>query len=241
VSDVLNPTHYAGLRWHELVNEEVKRARAVNFFEYETHSVSPWKLTIQGLVGHQKRYGGTESLRVRLEYGPDFPGREPCVFDHDEVFSPIASGHKFSNHGLCLRFPYREAFSKDLATVTAEVLEASLNWLIKRHIFERTGEWPGEAEEHGFARPLRALVEEHALASGNSYLLLWTEVALELSITPRMDAACPCQSGRPVRSCHADFARLLGNAIFAAKLQSQFQEKQLSGLIGAPNALRATR
>jgi hypothetical protein len=244
VSDVLNLTQYAGLRWDkcdELVSEEVKRARAVRFFEYETHSISPWKLTIQGVVSHQKRYGGIESLRIRLEYGPGFPDKEPCVFDHDEVFSPIARGHKFPNHGLCLRFPYRETFSKDPALVTAEVLEASLHWVIKRNIFERTGEWPGETEEHGFARPLRALVFERALATGNGYLLLWAEVALALSLIPRMDAACPCQSGRPVKNCHADFGRLLRDAIFATELQSQSQAKNLSGLQGDPNALRGAK
>ena len=141
------------------------------------------------------------------------------------MFSAIAKGHKFASHALCLRFPYRAEFSKDAALVTAEVLQASLNWLIKRNIFERTGQWPGEAEEHGFARPLRTLVFERAVATGNGYLTFWVDVALEFNLLPRIDAACPCQSGKSVRNCHSELGLLLGTAILAAQTQPLLDEK----------------
>jgi hypothetical protein len=203
------------------VEDEVARLCTVEFFEYEQHSVERWKLCVTGVLRYQRKYGGTESLRVRLEYGPKFPDVEPVVFDHERVFRPSVAGHQFSNYSLCLRFPYRKEFSTDAAVLGREVLGAAFNWMIKRNIFERTGAWPGETEEHGQVKPFIVLVREQACKSGNRYLTMWVDVALEFKLLPQLSAACPCQSGRQLESCHVDLGLLLARAIFAQDLENR--------------------
>lgn len=211
------PTQYSGVRWDaspELVRDEVERLRAVEFFEYEQHSVEPWKLCVTGVLRCQRKYGGTESLRVKLEYGPKFPQMEPAVFDHDRVFEPSPAALQFSNYALCLRFPFREEFSADVAVLGRQVLGAALHWMIKRNMFERTGQWAGE-EEHGWVKPLAALARERARETGNAYVAMWIEVALEFKLLPRLREHCPCQSGRELGKCHSGLALILAAVVVA--------------------------
>lgn len=167
-----------GTRWAAspaAVAEEIELIKEVGFFSYEGHTIQGGRLSVIGVLSHERAYSGSESLRVRLEYPDDFPDTEPAVYDRDKVFEPIVAGHQFPDYGLCLRFPGREAFAKDVKLTSGEVLGAALNWLVKRGIFERSGRknWPGEAEPHGWARPYAELARERAAQVPGLFLSVW--------------------------------------------------------------------
>jgi hypothetical protein len=173
-------------------------------------------LIVIGVLKHKRQYSGEESLRVRVEYPVDFPRSVPRVFDHDRVFVPSAKGHQFPDHALCLHFPPRATFSTNSTLLIAEVLGAALNWVIKRNIFERNGRtlWPGAAEEHGLAKPYRQLVLDVAAQSRSIFTLLWVEWALRTRQFPKLDAPCPCISGRRLSACHEELAHALQRAVY---------------------------
>jgi hypothetical protein len=213
-----NPSEYEGARWTaspELIQEEIGRVRDIGFFECGGHELLGGVLVVKGLLSHNRKYGGKQSLRVRLEYPYRFPEIEPAVFDHDKVFKPSPRGHQFENWSLCLQFPDSGQFSKDALVLTGEVLGASLNWVAKRNIFERTGKWPGD-EEHGFAGPYRRLAVECAAESGNLVLQVWTDWTLRSGICPNLGASCPCLSGRKLAECHRRLGDLICKAVFHA-------------------------
>lgn len=202
------------------VEEEIARLRAVEFFRYENHKISNGQLHVVGTVYRERRYGGTESLRIRLEYPDNFPGEEPTVFDCDKQFKPSPDGHQFSNYALCLRFPFRRnEFNFRIDNLGEEVLGATLSWLIKRNIFERTREWPGQAEEHGWAKPLAKLAMEAAQDTRNYLLEVWAELCITNLILPKLDRECPCGRGKRVSDCHSDLALMIGRAVLAAQCE----------------------
>jgi hypothetical protein len=218
-----------GMAWSafpELVQKELERIKEVRFFEYEEHHLDSGALIVIGQLSRKRRYGGTESLRIRLEYPRDFPDTEPSVVDHDKVFTPSAAGHQFSDYSLCLQFPLRREFSRDAQVLISELLGAAWNWMLKRNIFERNGqrEWPGETEEHGYAGPYRTLALERAAASREIFLEVWVEWAISTGNRPRLEEACPCLSGRSLGKCHNDLAELVAGAIYY-----YLQEARLNG------------
>jgi hypothetical protein len=200
----------------ENVTQELQRLKNIAFFTYEEHMVSNHQLVVIGVLKHRRQYSGDESMRVRVEYPIDFPRSVPRVFDHDKVFVPSSAGHQHPDYGLCLHFPLRATFSTDANLLIAEVLGAALNWVIKRNIFERNGRtlWPGDTEEHGLARPSRRLALDIAEQTHNIFILLWVDWALRTSQFSKLDAPCPCISGRQLSECHGELARALQFAIY---------------------------
>lgn len=201
----------------EEVQGEVVRLRAVEFFSLESYQVSEGRLMVIGTLSHKRPHCGVESLRVRLEYPQTFPLLEPRVFDHDKVFVPSPDGHQFGqDYGLCLRFPAREEFSRDIEVLGREVLGAAWSWMIKRNIFERNKSkgWPGEAEPHGWAAPYRQLVLEELIAARHTFLDIWAEWAMRTFSPARLQGPCPCLSGRTLNGCHRRIAELVDAAIY---------------------------
>jgi hypothetical protein len=143
-----------------------------------------------------------------MEYPTEYPWDVPRVFDHEKLFQPSANGHLFPDHRLCLSFPLRQEFTLGSDSLSGEVLGASLIWLDKRFIFERTTKWPGEAEEHGWSRPLRQLLVEEANRSAVPSLKAWTNWVVEELVMPNIDGGCPCCSGKTFRLCHRKLAML---------------------------------
>lgn len=227
MDDVPKPWEFRGKRWTaspELIEQEVRRVRKIDYFEHEDQKLLGGVLVVTGVLSHRRKYGGTESLRVRLKYPYGFPEVEPTVFDHDRVFKPSALGHQFGNWSLCLQFPESGQFSRDAELLTCEVLGASLLWLAKRNIFERTGKWPGD-EEHGYAAPYRRLAIECAAESGSEVLQVWTDRLLDSRVYPTFGARCPCLRGRKLAECHHKLGDLIYKAIFHS-----MQEEQSNGL-----------
>ena len=229
MASALVNTEDRGMHWTafpELVQKELERIKEVRFFEYEEHHLDSGALIVIGQLSRKRRYGGTESLRIRVEYPRDFPDTEPRVVDHDKVFRPSAAGHQFSDYCLCLQFPLRGEFSRDAQVLISEVLGAAWNWMLKRNIFERNGQrdWPGETEEHGYAGPYRTLAFERAAASRAIFLEVWVEWAISTGSRPRLGEACPCLSGRSLGECHGDLAKLVAGAIYYS-----LQEARLNG------------
>jgi hypothetical protein len=178
------------------------------------------QLVATGMIARDREYGGSERLRVRLEYPDRFPLLEPRVYDHDHVFQPSAAGHQFPDFKLCLHFPERPEFTQDENALADEVLGAALNWMIKRNIFERNERhWPGEAEPHGYAEPYKRLALERA-AQGKGFMLPWVEFALATGNQSRGGAPCPCLSGAPLGACHPELARLVDMAIICSRLEN---------------------
>lgn len=189
---------------------------APEFFCLEEHCLDDGKLIAIGTLSRSRPHCGRESLRVRLEYPNDFPQSEPVVFDHDKVFAPSAKGHQCSDGSLCLQFPAREEFSKDIGVLSREVLGAAWNWMVKRNIYERDQSkgWPGEAEAHGYAVPYRQLVLEELIAANQPFLNIWAEWAIRTRSPARLHGPCLCLSGRSLGRCHKKIAELVNAAIY---------------------------
>jgi hypothetical protein len=219
MATLLAPISAPGRPWTaspEAVQGEITRLRAVEFFSLESYQMSEGKLMVIGTLSHKRPHCGLESLRVRLEYPLVFPLQEPRVFDHHKVFVPGLDGHQFQDYGLCLRFPAREEFSRDIEVLGREVLGAALSWMVKRNIFERNKSegWPGEAEPHGWAAPYRQLVVEELIAGNHIFLSIWAEWAMRTSNPARPHGPCPCLSGRTLNRCHKRIAELVDAAIY---------------------------
>jgi hypothetical protein len=213
------PTGVLEMRWTaspDEVEREISRLEAVEFFRLEEHNLAGGRFSVIGTVSHNRPFCGEESLRLRLEYPDDFPQGEPLVFDHEKVFVPSANGHQFQDGRLCLRFPEREEFSKDVNSLSREVIGAAWNWMVKRNVYERdkTKGWPGDAEAHGYAEPYGQLVLEQLIAANDSFLDVWAEWAIRARSPVQPHGPCPCLSGRSLTKCHTRIAELVNAAIY---------------------------
>jgi hypothetical protein len=163
-------------------------------------------------------------MAIRMDYPTEYPWDVPTVFDHERRFQPSANGHQFPDYRLCLSFPPRQEFTIGSESLSGEVLGASLIWMDKRFIFERTAKWPGEAEEHGWARPLRRLLVEEANRSGATSMKVWIDWVIEEMVSPNYHGGCPCCSGRIFRLCHNRLAVLVCLYLFYIR-----EERELYG------------
>lgn len=207
------------------VQRELDYLRTQPFFRPANQSVQQGRLQVEGKLAYTLlETGRIQSLAIRMEYPTEYPWDVPKIFDCENHFQPSAKGHQFPDHRLCLSFPPRSEFTLGSESLSGEVLGASLIWLDKRFIFERTAEWPGEAEEHGWARPLRQLLIEEANRSAAPSLKAWTDWVVEELVTPNYDGGCPCCSGKAFRLCHRKLAML----VFLYRFSAQ-EERELHG------------
>jgi hypothetical protein len=191
----------------------------------DNHRIHEGWLQLEGnLAVTQQETGRVQSMAIRMDYPADYPWDVPSVFDRDRQFQPSARGHQFPDYRLCLSFPPRQEFTIGSESLSGEVLGASLIWLDKRFIFERTTKWPGEAEEHGWAVPLRQLLIEEANRSGAVSLKVWIKWVIEELATPNYHGGCPCCSGRLFRLCHSKLAMLVCLYLFCNR-----EERELYG------------
>lgn len=205
----LRPT--CGTVWSPArVNRELEQLRTHSYFHLDNHRINDGLLQLEGrLALTQQETGRVQSLAIRMEYPAEYPWEIPTVFDRAKQFQPSAKGHQFPNYRLCLSFPPRQEFTVGSESLSSEVLGASLIWMDKRFIFERTTKWPGDAEDHGWAAPLRRLLVEEANKSGAISLKVWIDWVIEELVTPNFHGSCPCCSGRLFRLCHNRLAMLV--------------------------------
>lgn len=209
------------------VEGELLALRSLEFFQYHNHSIDQGSLRLQGRISAKQPESGKHlSMEVRLEYPVEYPWEIPTVFDQEMHFRPSANGHQFSNYVLCLSFPAREEFTVGSEALSAEVLGASLIWLDKRSIFERTTKWPGEAEEHGWARPFCKLLIEEANLTKSDSMKSWTDWIIAGLVMPRFDAGCPCRSGRYFCQCHRRMAMLVCQFVFWREEEQKLNDQR---------------
>lgn len=207
------------------VEHEFEILSHLHFFRILTHCVTNDGLQIIGVLNFtQEETGRIHSLKVRLEYPQEYPWAVPSIFDQDKQFRPSANGHQFPDHKLCLSFPEREEFGIGSEQLSSEVLGASLIWLDKRYIFERNNKWPGEAEEHGWARPLRRLLKEEARRSHNAYIGAWTDWIIADLAAPQFHRGCPCCSGKKFLDCHWRLAMLAAQFLLLMRYERGLDE-----------------
>jgi hypothetical protein len=208
--------HARGTNWtHARVEEELAALDSLRFFKTQGHYVKDGALSVTGTLSFtQEETGRSYSLRIRLEYPTKYPWDIPIVFDEDKQFRPSANGHQFADYSLCLSFLERGEFALGSKLLASEILSASLVWMDKRFIFERTGVWPGEAEEHGWLRPTRKLLIEEAARSGSKSASAWADWIVAGLITPQYGNGCPCCSGRRFVTCHRRMAMLTLQFLF---------------------------
>lgn len=215
-----------GTRWTPArVERELETLSSVRFFRILTHSATIGALQILGVLSFtQEETGKIYSLKIRVVYPSEYPWAVPSVFDEDRQFRPSANGHQFPDYRLCLSFPEREEFRIGSEQLSSEVLGASLIWLDKRYIFERNGKWPGEAEEHGWPRPLRGLLKEEAERSRNGYVSAWTDWIIAELATPQFHMGCPCCSGKKFLDCHWRLAMLSAQYLLSMQYERGLDE-----------------
>jgi hypothetical protein len=209
------------------IERELSRLGRPGFFSPEGHSGHQGSLQVLGRIGFTlQATGRVEAMDVRLEYPKEYPWEVPSVFDEKKLFQPSAAGHQFPNHKLCLSFPGREEFTLGSEDLAFEVMGASLIWLDKRFIFERTKIWPGEAEEHGWARPFRKLLIEEANRSKNDCVKAWTDWIIAGLAVPRYDTGCPCCSGGMFCRCHQRLAMLTCQFVFWRQQEQELNDQR---------------
>ena len=201
--------------WYELSPRrlELERTvlRSIPYFTPETEAPDEYgRLIVVGIVTYwREKSGKRENLRVRLKYPNDFPKRTQLVYDHDEKLEPGADGHLLADHQICLATPEREEFSLVSERLTEEVLGATLIWLDKRLIYDRTGrkKWPGMDERHGALGRIDAILERSGLGK-NAGAVQWANELYESAVrngrycSVDVYSACPCKSGKKLKFCH---------------------------------------
>jgi hypothetical protein len=209
------------------VASELASLKQLDFFDDISHAVVANSLQVFGIVSAtQEETGRKQSLRIRMEYPPLYPWEIPSVFDDEKIFTPSADGHQFPNYSLCLTFPHNEEFTLGSEELSTEVLGASLIWVDKRFIFARTGQWPGEAEKHGWALPLCRLLRGEVRKCGNPWLNAWTEWIIAQLIAPNPTAKCPCQSGITFQRCHRRLLYLAMSYLVWSKYERELYERR---------------
>jgi hypothetical protein len=217
-----------GTAWSpERIDRELELLRQLQFFKYTTHSFVGDLLQVFGTISVTETVSGrVQSLYIRMEYPSSYPRSVPQVFDHEKVFTPSTAGHQFSNHRLCLSFPLREEFTRDSDGLSTEILGASLIWLDKRSIFERTTKWPGDAEDHSWTGPLRDLLREEVKKDRNPWIGAWTDWIIAELIVPNYRDRCPCQSGRVFALCHARLLNLASEYLLHSIHERELYERR---------------
>ena len=203
---------------------ELERIKCIPYFQYDSHYLELRKLVVIGGIRNENEQAAPEAMRIRLEYATSYGQKDTLlsdhpirVFDHDEIYD-TKHGHVFPDHRLCLEYRFRKSLSRDPSSAAAEVIGASLLWMIKRNIFERNGgRWPGPEEPHGDFEPLRTLATETARQTRFAATLEpWAQLSIDLRRMPSLDGSCPCGSGKRLRGCHVHLAGLISAAIISA-------------------------
>jgi hypothetical protein len=209
------------------IDRELSLLASTEILTDHKHHLHEGRLQIVGRIrSRQIETGKLHSMVVRLDYPRRYPREAPRVFDHERQFRPSAKGHQFMDYSLCLSFPLRGEFAIGSEALSREVLGSSLIWFDKRLIFDRTDRWPGEAEEHGWARPLAKLILEEARRSDRATLEPWAIWIVDGVATLNYNGGCPCCSGRNFRQCHSRLAALVDLYLFAKREEEKLNEQR---------------
>lgn len=201
------------IQWHVLSSTrrkyEEELVKSIPCFAHERTYVTKTNhlAAIGQLHYNAHRTGKEHHLRIRLEYPADFPRSAPHVFDHDHVLRTGNDGHLLHTHELCLTLAARGEFTLNSPTLTAEVLGAALVWFRKREIYNKNGDWPGQAERHGLYADIDLLVERGIITDEQTmtdWLMRHATTPSGQLTSPDRYAQCPCGSGKRVRFCHKD-------------------------------------
>jgi hypothetical protein len=209
------------------IDRELMLLRNCAFFHYNSYELVAGLMQVRGtIMSKEIETGRVQFLKVRIEYPRPYPRREPHVFDDEQRFIPSARGHQFKDYSLCLSFPERREFTLDSEVLSQEVLQASLIWLDKRHIFERTTKWPGEAEEHNWSGPYRELLTEEVRRCKSSSVSVWADWVIAELVAPNSEAGCPCLSGRPFVRCHLRLCWLTAQYLLYRVYEKELNERR---------------
>lgn len=146
------------------------------------------------------------SYKLKVVFPADYPDWIPDVYMLEPNVPPCAERHIDCDGKACLCLPH-EVPRLVGHSVTFEAFHKRLlnYWLVGQLAYERTGEWPYKAWEHGIEGVIEGFTEITGFNNREA-------VTRFLQLLVRKNPAkghewCPCGSGLRLRNCHFDLYR----------------------------------
>jgi hypothetical protein len=188
----------------------------VDHADLKVTQAQAFPLVLEGMFELDSPKGPVDAYQIRVEIPETFPFASPRVFETGGRIPWEIDRHVFSDGRACLEvWPVWRAKNPD-ANVRTVLNGPVRNFLLSQSVFEATKEWPFGDYAHGSAGQREALRSVLGAPTPEDRDLLWRLHAL-LS-PPRRQNACPCNSGRLYRKCHADEMRKIADSMDEAGL-----------------------
>ncbi len=180
--------------------EEIQRAVVTHQPELGV-STTDTLIILEGQFVVSGPSGPFDFYEVRVGVGPEYPAREPIVFETGGRIPKDIDRHIFPKHGDCCLGVWEEW----LLTSPDHRFETFLtgpmhDYFITQSHFEATGEWPFGERSHGKQGILESYADLLQLPCDESI------VAANLRVLSREQikghTLCPCGSGEKMRNCH---------------------------------------
>ena len=160
---------------------------------------------LEGEIAIDEGFGCIETIEIVIEFGPNFPRREPEVRETGGRFPHIADRHFYPDGRCCLWHWLQSPWDENDEEALLKLLDEVALFFRRQLICDTCGNFPGPQLPHGDAGTRQAITE----LLGGAGLVETFAAPLLGRRDFAVNAPCPCGQTTKYKKCHqATVARI---------------------------------
>ncbi|MHC8493105.1 hypothetical protein ACTU44_10370 [Thalassospira sp. SM2505] len=147
--------------------------------------------------------GPFDSFQIRAGISPNFPEKEPCVFETGERIPRTADRHVYPNEGHCCLCIWEEWLHTTPTPSFENFLTGVMHdYFVSQVYFETKGDWPYGHRAHGSEGVVESFSELLGVEPDLEVIENYLQTLSMGKLKGHND--CPCGSGERIRKCHRE-------------------------------------
>jgi hypothetical protein len=222
------------LRWFERDegDERLKQDRALIRHDYPNLKFGlNWrhkKIFLDGSITLRAECGIPTRIKTRLVFSDYYPAYEPLAHETGNMFPHIADRHFYLDGGCCLWLPIETQWKAKEPTALIKFLDQVATFFERQMIYDASPDksWAWGQRGHNITGYIEFIQE--ALGVETSLVNFAGLLSGKEHLDP--NSACPCETGKKYKSCHA---RRLDKVLAQLGERNPFSEKAESSSVAA--------
>ncbi|HEX8465321.1 MAG TPA: SEC-C domain-containing protein [Abditibacterium sp.] len=172
-------------------------------------------VVFEGQIEIDEGLGCPEIFEIRIVFGPDYPEKEPEVFETAHRIAHIADRHFYDNGRCCLWHWLQSSWKGHDPQAILHFLDQIAVFFHRQLICDTVGEFPGPQLKHGWEGTRQAMVS--LLGSGDLLNVFTDPLLLRRDYPP--NSPCPCGSDIKYKRCHQGMVERIRHQVSVKQLK----------------------